>query len=71
MITKHTESSQLEKEINYIRCYLMEYKAYRIAFDFIHDESKIVEAIKSYAHICCEYPSLNPEKRKMINLPSI
>mgnify|MGYP000294816405 CR=1 FL=1 len=54
-----------------MKCYLHEQKAYRIVVKFIHDDRVIVEAIKSYANICLQYPELNPQKRKLINLVDI
>lgn len=61
----------LQKETKYRECQIREIRAFEIASNHIHDEAKIVEAIKDYAHVLIETSTFSEQKKLIVNLQDV
>lgn len=59
------------KETNYRECQIRELRAFEIACKHIHDEAKIVEAIKDYASILIEASRFSQQMKSLFSIQDI
>ncbi len=59
IIKQNASSPDIQNDLEYIELHIHELKAFRIATQYIWDNEKLVEAIRSYALIALKYEKLN------------
>jgi len=63
LIISQNASKDIQADMEYIYLHIHELKAFRIASQYIYDNEKLVEAIKSYSLIALKYERLSESKK--------